>query len=335
MSLRSIIQLVFAFSLFVSGTHASAQDCAAILRFGIWEGFETGGTNIGSTSFQSWACSNRSKSTGIKAAYGDVVGGSFNKAATKKSCSQSESSSSFLSSEYMDFKTASTTIANAWTTCLSADGAKAYVKFRSDPSYFTISLQFKNGGLNNTSAKISVVNRDNVAECDKQSLVSGLDFSFLLEESLSCKRKDISKPVFFNVKFENGKSFSLEVSPIDLEVVIPPVDRLIDGSAFVLRLVPIRTDDSVQDPKCFNYDVVYGDYGGIFNKANGIAQVIYIGSSTVLSSAGPADIAARKLRIGANWFKIDGPATLRLINDDETPKIVCGAGTEARVTIIE
>lgn len=237
--MSAIRRLLFAFLLtFILGPAvANAQNCSDILRYGIWENYSVNSDNSRSDAFSNWACSNSSRSSGISAAYrdsGSAINGAFSSSRASRRCTGAEGQSSSSATFEQDWQTASQSIATAWSSCMNADGAKAYLIYSDNPQNFVIALQFRSGSNSEMRAKIRLLGTENIT-CTDSEAISGEWFTFSVSKSISCSRADVSQSVVFDVEFENYGGVSRELPGIAILSSEGILEQIEGGRVFVLR----------------------------------------------------------------------------------------------------
>ena len=226
----------------------AADECSAILQYGIWESRSVSSDVVESQDYATWACSAKAQhsQTGIGLNipnYGDFFG---NTASSSSANDCSSSNGNFkLSSNYKEqTRTAAVALASAWQACIDRLGSHASVRYRSDPKLFTMQLIRRvDSGAATAHARIRAAPANSIT-CTTSAAELEKGVAFEKDIDISCQRSDITQGVSIDIYFTPGGGSSVYVPAVQVTVLPSVADRIYAGGKFTV------TFDVPSDNQC-------------------------------------------------------------------------------------
>lgn len=233
--------------IILCATPVGAQDCAAILKDGLWQTWDRSGDFFQREDFKNWACDN--KSVGGQGSYGGGQG-SFNYGSSN--CSTADKTLQVSSQEKESLKTAAEAIVSAWKDCVQGRGSHAILLQGGDINSFFIQLthrQLDPSRVERPRAYITFDPSDNAA-CAGMSasqLARGIPLQLL-----ACHRNDIKKPVNVAVNFTLGEPQPLTLRAVQRFKDVFRFERVMPNTDCGLHDIPNRCSvgDTPSNPYC-------------------------------------------------------------------------------------
>jgi hypothetical protein len=250
------VLLLFLCGMLLICVPAAAQNCNAILKYGIWDTYSSNSNLAQSRAFSNWLCSAEKNggntSLGISAeGYGSL---SFGKSSNSEQqlCRSSASGTSLTKSGSTFASQASKVIADAWSNCMNSLGGHASVVYHDDSRLFSITLQYVGPKSNHADVSLGVTPlHPGRASCAPAKAIMatkpGASVSFDRTATFNCRRNSGQEPVLVSVNFlGGGGSDVLTIPTLPLD---PPADRV--------WCLPLKGNTSI--PYNNGWDVSSGD----------------------------------------------------------------------------
>lgn len=192
-----------------------AENCSPLLKNGLWETWDKSGDFFQREDFKHWACNNKSYRAGDAASGKGEGQFDYN----SSNCATTDQTLVVPAAEKQKLEAAAEAIVSAWKECIKGPGSHATLLQGNDINSFFVQLTHTRSGKRRAERPQAWLTFEpsNDVECRRRSApqpMSQLARGIPVGGVLSCRRKDIKKPVNIGIDFNLGEGHAFTLPAV-------------------------------------------------------------------------------------------------------------------------